>query len=50
MPFQSRVRRFAARTLCAVPLIAATGAVWAADIHVLATGALHAAFEKVIPA
>ncbi|MGT2434467.1 substrate-binding domain-containing protein [Cupriavidus basilensis] len=25
-------------------------AAWAADIHVLATGALHAAFEKVIPA
>ncbi|WP_439893420.1 substrate-binding domain-containing protein (plasmid) [Ralstonia sp. 25C] len=50
MPFQSAMRRFAARTLCAVPLVAAAGAAWAADIHVLATGALHAAFEQVIPA
>ncbi|MFT0736251.1 substrate-binding domain-containing protein [Ralstonia wenshanensis] len=50
MPFQSTMRRLAVRSLCAIPLIAATSGAWAADIHVLATGALHAAFEKVIPA
>ena len=50
MPFQSRVHRIALRTLCAMPLIAAVGAAAAADVHVLATGALHAAFEQVVPA
>jgi len=50
MPFQSRVHRIALRMLCAMPLIAAVGAAAAADVHVLATGALHAAFEQVVPA
>ncbi len=50
MPVLRLIRRSALHMLCALPICGLSHASHAADVHVLATGALSAAFKEVVPA